>query len=52
MRLSLQHFFDASWVNFTAFGGWMVSLSNVINALAASLYLMFVVSLLSFLLWN
>lgn len=43
MRVTLQHFFDSSWVNFRSFGGWMVSLSNVINALAAALYLMFVV---------
>lgn len=43
MHLTLQHFFDASSVNFHAFGGWMVSLSNIINAFAASLYLMFVV---------
>lgn len=45
MRVTLQHFFDSSWVNFRSFGGWMVSLSNVINALAAALYLMFVVRL-------
>lgn len=44
MHLTLEHFFDSTWVNFNAFGGWMVSLSNVINALASALYLMYVVS--------
>ncbi|KAK9796705.1 hypothetical protein WJX73_006494 [Symbiochloris irregularis] len=43
MHLTLEHFFDSQLVNFNAFGGWMVSLSNVINALASALYLMYVV---------
>ena len=44
MHLTLQHFFDPEWVNFSAFIGWMVALANLLNSLGASLYLMFVVS--------
>ena len=43
MHLTLQHFFDADRVNFHAFVGWMVVLANLINSVAAALYLMFVV---------
>lgn len=43
LHLTLQHFFDAERVHFRAFVGWMVVLANLINSLAASLYLMFVV---------
>ena len=46
MHLTLQHFFDPEWVNFSAFIGWMVALANLLNSLGASLYLMFVVRLL------
>ena len=44
MHLTLQHFFDPEWVNFSAFIGWMVALANILNSLGAALYLMFVVS--------
>ena len=43
LHLTLQHFFDTERVHFRAFVGWMVVLANLINSLAASLYLMFVV---------
>ena len=43
MHVTLQHFFQPSWVHFRTFTGWMVSLSNLINGLASALYLMYVV---------
>ena len=52
MHLTLQHFFDAERVNFHAFVGWMVVLANLINSMAAALYLMFVVRCTSINTWH
>ena len=43
-QLSVQHFFDDSSMDFHSFTGWMVVMTNVVNAIAAAVVLMFVVS--------
>ena len=45
-HLSLQHFFDDSSMDFHTFSGWMVVVTNLLNAVAAAIILMFVVRLL------
>lgn len=42
-RLSLHHLLDWRWISFRSFAGWMVVVANLLNALAASVYLMIVV---------
>lgn len=43
-RLSMHHVLDWRWVSFHSFVGWMVILANVGNAIAASVFLVLVVS--------
>ncbi len=43
LHLTVSHFFDDRWVHVGTFAGWMVILSNIANALAASIYFPFVV---------
>ena len=45
-HLSLKHFFDDSSMDFHTFSGWMVVVTNLLNATAAAIILMFVVRLL------
>lgn len=42
-RLSLHHVLDWRLISFRSFTGWMVVVANLVNALAASVYLMVIV---------
>eukprot|EP00884_Botryococcus_braunii_P022006 jgi/Botrbrau1/848/Bobra.0352s0042.1 len=43
LHLTVSHFFDDKWVHVGSWSGWMVIVSNIANALAASIYFPFVV---------
>lgn len=46
LHLTVSHFFDDKWVHVGSWAGWMVIISNIVNALAASIYFPFVVRVL------
>lgn len=47
LHLTVSHFFDDKWVHVGSWAGWMVIISNIVNALAASIYFPFVVRFVS-----